>query len=651
MDLVISETMSLPQWVESQHKAFIRWCNMNLQAAGYPPLNDLRTDFTNGVQLIHLVEAVSHESMGKYHANPSPMQKYENISIVLDYLKHRDIVLHGIGAPDVAEGNLKLILGLIWTMILKYTVQEISEEGFNAKEGLLLWCQRKTAEYEDVDVRDFHSSWKSGLAFAALVDHYRPDLLDYATIDKSDPKKVIAASLDAAEQAGIPKLLEVEDVCGLQDEKPLVTYLAYWFHAFSALESIERAGSYVERFLDVYTAAMKMKKDYERRMQALLDEIDQTMESWKEMQSETLKDAIREHESLLRYKNTTKRKWITEKAQLAELLSNIRIKLTTFSLREYVTPEKLSMSHLNSVWAKLLRSETKWSLQVAQQFQKHRDDACRKFADLANEMAISLTTISNGISGVSGELENQLLEISYASESLAPMDAKLDDLQELEERCRLLGVEENNHTVYSFDEIAYELDLVKVMVENKLIFIENHMAARDATNITPAQLEEYEVVFRHFDKNQKNVLDRRGFLDAVASLGITFEDDPEGAEEVWLEQAKDGGVSFRSFIMYMVSATEDSQNIEQLRESLKEISCGKRYVTRTDLENALLPDETIDSLVELMPEIEEDKYDYASYIENIISEAGSDWQEDSTAQSRLSAENESTDASSLSCEK
>lgn len=86
-----------------------------------------------------------------------------------------------IGAEDVVDGNRKIILGLIWTLIARFTISDINAEGLSAKEGLLLWCKRKTACYEpDVVVNDFSSSWNDGLALwvpAAHLGFIHADLL------------------------------------------------------------------------------------------------------------------------------------------------------------------------------------------------------------------------------------------------------------------------------------------------------------------------------------------------------------------------------------------------------------------------------------------------------------------------------------------
>jgi hypothetical protein len=52
----------------------------------------------------------------------------------------------------------------IWTLILRFTISGITEEGLSAKDGLLLWCQRKTTPYAEVDVQNFRQSWTDGLA-------------------------------------------------------------------------------------------------------------------------------------------------------------------------------------------------------------------------------------------------------------------------------------------------------------------------------------------------------------------------------------------------------------------------------------------------------------------------------------------------------
>ncbi len=81
----------------------------------------------------------------------------------------------------------------------------------SAKEGLLLWCQRKTQPYKNVNVQNFHMSFKDGLAFCALIHRHRPDLIDYDLLNRDDPIKNLNLAFDIAEKhLDIPKMLDAE---------------------------------------------------------------------------------------------------------------------------------------------------------------------------------------------------------------------------------------------------------------------------------------------------------------------------------------------------------------------------------------------------------------------------------------------------------
>jgi hypothetical protein len=143
-----------------------------------------------------------------------------------------------------------------------------SEEGLSAKEGLLLWCQRKTAPYKEVDVQDFSYSWTDGLALCALIHCHRPDLLDYDKLDKSDRHaNTRLAFTTAAEHLKIPQLLEVEDLCDSlrPDERSVMIYVASYFHAFSTMDQAETVSRRVEKFAELMQSVWVSRNDYERR--------------------------------------------------------------------------------------------------------------------------------------------------------------------------------------------------------------------------------------------------------------------------------------------------------------------------------------------------------------------------------------------------
>lgn len=618
------------QWVKVQQKTFTKWLNSKLKARNVE-IQDLIHDLSDGVVLIHLLEILGQESLGRYASQPKlRVQRFENVNKCLDFIKGRGIQMTNIGAEDVVDGNSKIILGLIWTLILRFTISDINEEGLSAKEGLLLWCQRKTACYDEVEVRDFSTSWNDGLAFCALLDIHRPDLIDYDSLDKNDHRGNMQLAFDiASKEIGIPDLLDVEDVCDVAkpDERSLMTYIAYWFHAFSQMERVENAGRRVEKFVQNMQGAWEMQNSFERRMRELLRQIAEQQRKWEEAEFlGTYADAKNQAAEFTAYKRKNKRAWVAEKSDLVGLLGNIKTKLSTYRLRPYEPPAELSLEALDVAWTGLMQAERERSQIINETIRDIKNALRKSFADKANDFALALNTLSTSISGLEGDVEDQLEHTQQLSKSLQPLDQFLNIIASIDEQCQEANIEENDYTTYTYDELEYELGLVRSSVSKKLAFLENQMVARNMTNLTPIQLEEFESVFRHFDRDLSNSLHELEFSAALASLGLVYDEAEMHAKFRETSGGRDY-VTFEQFIRFMVDETEDQNTAEQVFESFKEVADGKPYVTELDLRHSLVPDEVIEDLLKTMPEhkgpdLQEDrdipKFDYITFMENFI---------------------------------
>ncbi|EAW80973.1 actinin, alpha 1, isoform CRA_c [Homo sapiens] len=172
------------------------------------------------------------------------VHKISNVNKALDFIASKGVKLVSIGAEEIVDGNVKMTLGMIWTIILRFAIQDISVEETSAKEGLLLWCQRKTAPYKNVNIQNFHISWKDGLGFCALIHRHRPELIDYGKLRKDDPLTNLNTAFDVAEKyLDIPKMLDAEDIVGTArpDEKAIMTYVSSFYHAFSGAQKVPGA--------------------------------------------------------------------------------------------------------------------------------------------------------------------------------------------------------------------------------------------------------------------------------------------------------------------------------------------------------------------------------------------------------------------------
>lgn len=251
---------------DTQKKTFTCWINSQL-AKHAPPsvISDLFTDIKKGHVLLDLLEVLSGQQLPRDKGS-NTFQCRINIEHALTFLKNRHIKLINIHVADIIEGNPSIILGLIWTIILHFHIEKLAQAlscdynqpppevvsvadssptssppakkcskaqaqarwQWSAKKALLQWAQEQCAGLGSVNVTDFKSSWRNGMAFLAVIHSLRPDLIDMDSVrHRSNQDNLKEAFRIAEHELKIPKLLEPEDVDVVNpDEKSIMTYVA-----------------------------------------------------------------------------------------------------------------------------------------------------------------------------------------------------------------------------------------------------------------------------------------------------------------------------------------------------------------------------------------------------------------------------------------
>ncbi|KAM8810316.1 EH domain-binding protein 1 isoform 2-T2 [Eudromia elegans] len=97
----------------------------------------------------------------------------------------------------------------------------------NASQSLLVWCKEVTKNYRGVKITNFTTSWRNGLSFCAILHHFRPDLIDYKSLNPQDIKENNKKAYDGFASLGISRLLEPSDMVllAIPDKLTVMTYL------------------------------------------------------------------------------------------------------------------------------------------------------------------------------------------------------------------------------------------------------------------------------------------------------------------------------------------------------------------------------------------------------------------------------------------
>lgn len=245
--MAVNRLVTTPEWVNVQHKTMIRWINSQLDIE----LTDLSKDLDDGLILILLINKIVTEIdlestdlklylLTPLYKNPKfGLQKLENVNDFLEFLR---IVLKinttGITSEHIVNGNLKLILGLIWSIFIFSTSNSIGilNDGnsiIEIKSILLTWVNKN---FKLSAITNFNRDWSleinlPDMIFQSILKNYLPSskIIKFLENKFQNLKSII----QFAEQLGIKKLADIEDFKTLvPDEKSILFYLLEWYQFF-----------------------------------------------------------------------------------------------------------------------------------------------------------------------------------------------------------------------------------------------------------------------------------------------------------------------------------------------------------------------------------------------------------------------------------
>ncbi|XP_023593065.1 F-actin-monooxygenase MICAL2 isoform X1 [Trichechus manatus latirostris] len=132
---------------------------------------------------------------------------------------------------------------------------------------LLTWCQQQTEGYQHVNVTDLTTSWRSGLALCAIIHRFRPELINFDSLNEDDAVKNNQLAFDVAEREfGIPPVTTSKEMASAQepDKLSIVMYLSKFYELFrnTPLKTVDSWGKYYGENADLSLAKSSISNNY-----------------------------------------------------------------------------------------------------------------------------------------------------------------------------------------------------------------------------------------------------------------------------------------------------------------------------------------------------------------------------------------------------
>lgn len=216
---------------KTQIRSFTKWVNKQLEKGKFSSISAVTRDFSDGKSLLNLISVLFAREIRRNHGELTTFKIRDNIAHAIEIIESYNIDLVNIDADEIINRNIKLTLGLTWSLILRSIATFTDNTDSNFKAVLLNWCKECTKDYDNAKIEDFSTSWKNGLAFNAILHHFSPSF-DYKSLSPSNDHHNLKHAFDLAEKKyKIAPLLDVTDLTDniLPDEKSIITYLSDYY--------------------------------------------------------------------------------------------------------------------------------------------------------------------------------------------------------------------------------------------------------------------------------------------------------------------------------------------------------------------------------------------------------------------------------------
>lgn len=573
----------------------------------------------SGIALIKLMKAISPDlKVPAYNSNPKMRpHKLDNLTLAFEMIKRANVRITGVGQYDVLDGNVKLVLGLIWTLV--YAVQIGGIKGDDAKgsgkEGLLLWIQKATKGYEGVQAKNFTTAFKDGLCLAALIHKHRPDAIDFEAMRTKDPEAIIEECFQIAQdRLGIPRLLEVDDMTVTADEKANMTYISEFFHMFAKGVPVEVSTRRVVKFVETIKAMDGMTTEYESGVHELL--------AWGKAKiveltttefAGTFLDAKEKLDAANAFHTKEKRDQLLRRRYLESLFGNIQTCNRAHNHPPYEPAAEVGLDAVEQMWEGLEAADKKHIEAARANYREQRDLLKDHYAEDAKHVHDWTEQKQRELNEIGGDLATQLQTVQLWKQELAD-NALYAGLEELVKQLAAGGIS-TNETDYIWEDITWQRDQLREAMDKKCAFIEAQLVAKQAAgSVSAERLAEYKETFVLFDKNRSGALNHEEFSNCLRGLGVSIPDDEVAA---LFGKYSPNGVSlpFDAFITFMTERTADNETEEELVESFACFCKSPNFITEEELRRGM-GDEAAEFLMKAMPRTG-DGFDFRSYVSRI----------------------------------